>query len=589
MTARRPIAAEGRREPAWFRATMFVVLLFGALPIIFPLYWLLLASLKTHERLAVAPPDWLPVVPSHYLRFDDAELPVTIIDDGENSGTGVARVRLAHDAGAKLHIPADQIRRATQTELFADVDGTRRRVSRETALPDSGPVELRVVDAFERREIPAAEVTVVEELAVFWSVLGVDMRVTCAPTPPPREGDAEITWTDAPPARVDARRLQSPAGGTGPIRLAWRGHNLDVELLAENAAAGIATIRLRPPGAPLRVPAGDLRIERRFRRFAEIDGKRRELRVVARDESRGVATVELLDAPRTVVLEVGAVRRVTREVLSADLLGQPVEVRLAGAAHPDERGRLACEALGTLAVAADRVRVEAPLQPQWHNYAIAWREQNFAGYVANSLFIAAAVVIGNVLSCGLVGYAFARLEFRGRDILFLMLLATMMIPGQVTSIPTFVLFAKLGWIDSYKPLIVPQLLAQSAFFVFLFRQFMLTIPNDLEDSARIDGCNPLATWWLIMMPLSRPIVVTVAVFSFMGTWNDLLGPLLYINSDAKQTVALGLQNFKSAFYGGETSELLMAASVLMIVPSILLFFVAQRAFIRGVVVTGVKG
>ncbi|MCG3126688.1 MAG: hypothetical protein CHACPFDD_01540 [Phycisphaerae bacterium] len=588
MMARRPIASEGRREPAWFRATMFVVLVAGALPIIFPLYWLLLASLKTHDRLSVAPPDWLPVTPCYYLRIDDAELPVTIIDDGENAGTGVARVRLAHDAGARLRIPAQSLHRSTQTELFADVDRTRRRVSRETALPERGPVEVRVVDAFERRDVPAADVTVVEELAVFWSALGVDLPVTCTPSPPPREGHVKIAWADAPPAQVDARRLNR-GDASGPMTIEWRGHTLAVELLSDNSAAGIATIRLRPPAEALTVPAGDLRIERRFRRFAEIDGRRSELRVVGRDESRGVANVELLDAPRSVTLDARAVQRVTRELVSAGVLGQTVEVRVAGSAQPDEHGRLECEAQGMIAVAADRIRVEAPLRPQWHNYAIAWREQNFAGYVANTLFIAAAVVIGNVLSCGLVGYAFARLEFRGRDALFLMLLATMMIPGQVTSIPTFVLFAKLGWLDTYKPLIVPQLLAQSAFFVFLFRQFMLTIPNDLEDSARIDGCNPLATWWLIMMPLSRPIVVTVAVFAFMGTWNDLLGPLLYINSDAKQTVALGLQNFKSAFYGGETSELLMAASVLMIVPSILLFFVAQRAFIRGVVVTGVKG
>ncbi len=243
---------------------------------------------------------------------------------------------------------------------------------------------------------------------------------------------------------------------------------------------------------------------------------------------------------------------------------------------------------GPLAIAAGRIRAEGPVQPQWHNYALAWRAQTFDRYVVNTLFIAALVVLGTVLSCGLVGYAFARLEFRGRDLLFLLLLSTLMIPGQVTSIPTFVLFAKFGWLDSYKPLTVPAFLASSAFFIFLYRQYMRTIPLDVEDAARIDGCGPLQTWWLILMPLSKPIVVTVAVFTFVGVWNDFLGPLLYVNADDKQTVALGLQSFKSAFQYDDP-QVLMAASVLLMLPSLVLFFLAQRAFVWGVVVSGVKG
>ena len=243
---------------------------------------------------------------------------------------------------------------------------------------------------------------------------------------------------------------------------------------------------------------------------------------------------------------------------------------------------------GPLAIAAGRIRAEGPVQPQWHNYALAWRAHTFDRYVVNTLFIAALVVLGTVLSCGLVGYAFARLEFRGRDLLFLLLLSTLMIPGLVTSIPTFVLFAKFGWLDSYKPLTVPAFLASSAFFIFLYRQYMRTIPLDVEDAARIDGCGPLQTWWLILMPLSKPIVVTVAVFTFVGVWNDFLGPLLYVNADDKQTVALGLQSFKSAFQYDDP-QVLMAASVLLMLPSLVLFFLAQRAFVRGVVVSGVKG
>jgi multiple sugar transport system permease protein/sn-glycerol 3-phosphate transport system permease protein len=361
---------------------------------------------------------------------------------------------------------------------------------------------------------------------------------------------------------------------------------LPAESVAPAGPAGCRRIRLVCPAAGLAVPAGELRRETVYRRYATVAGVRHEVKTL--EETAQGVRVELLDTPRRAQVPAGDIKARTRTVYLADVLGERRVVEPLGPVPAEAAARVPVFVPGALAVLAGQVDTQRRVQPQWGNYRAAWREQRFDLYVANTLFIAALVVFGTIVSCGLVGYAFARLEFRGREALFLLLLATMMIPAQVTSIPTFVLYVKFGWIDTYKPLIVPAFLASSAFFVFLFRQFLLTIPSDLEDAARIDGCGPLATWWLIMMPLSKPIIVTVAVFAFTGVWNDFLAPLLYINSDEKQTVALGLQSFKSA-YSADEPQLMMAAAVLMIIPTAVLFFLAQRAFIRGVVVSGVKG
>jgi ABC-type glycerol-3-phosphate transport system permease component len=187
-----------------------------------------------------------------------------------------------------------------------------------------------------------------------------------------------------------------------------------------------------------------------------------------------------------------------------------------------------------------------------------------------------------------VGYAFARLRFVGKNMLFLILLATLMLPGQVTMIPTFMIFRTLGWFDTFNPLIIPAWLGSAAFFVFLFRQYFLTIPLEIEDAARADGATPLGVYWHIMLPIAKPVVVTVAVYSFMGAWNDLMGPLIYINSEHKRTLALGLTNFMGA-YGSQEPSLLLAASLLMIVPTVILFFVTQKALMEGMKIGAVKG
>jgi multiple sugar transport system permease protein len=222
----------------------------------------------------------------------------------------------------------------------------------------------------------------------------------------------------------------------------------------------------------------------------------------------------------------------------------------------------------------------------WDNYARAVTFIPFFLYLRNTLSISILSVIGSVLSCSLVAYSLAKVRWRGREALFFLIVATMMLPGQVTMIPQFTIFKALGWIDSFKPLVVPHFLG-TAFYIFLLRQFFLTIPQELSDAARIDGCSELATYWRVVLPLAKPALATVGLFTFMGAWNDFTGPLLYLNDETKATLSLGLQQF----VGQHETEwaMLMAASTLMILPMVVLFFLAQRFFIEGITLTGIKG
>lgn len=229
-----------------------------------------------------------------------------------------------------------------------------------------------------------------------------------------------------------------------------------------------------------------------------------------------------------------------------------------------------------------------PEKPMWSNYYEALTFMPFGRYFLNTSFIVVTVLIGTILSASFVAYGFARIKARLRDVLFILVLSTMMLPSQVTMIPLYIIFQKIGWVDTYKPLIVPAYFGGSAFFIFLLRQFFLTIPKELDDAAKIDGCGFLGIYWRIILPLAKPALATVAIFSFTGVWNDLLGPLIYLNSNEKYTVALGLANF-TAQYGATPWHLLMAASTVFVLPCLILYFFAQSYFIQGIVITGVKG
>jgi len=232
-----------------------------------------------------------------------------------------------------------------------------------------------------------------------------------------------------------------------------------------------------------------------------------------------------------------------------------------------------------------------PEVPQWHNYARVFEKVTFLRWAGNTLFIAAASTLGMLLTASLAAYAFARFEFKIRDALFIITLGTMMLPAQVTLIPQFVLFHKLDWIDSMKPLWVPAWFGGGAFAIFLLRQFMMTLPRDLDEAAIIDGAGYIRIYWNILIPLCKPVLATLAVISIIGGWNDFLGPLIYLRSTEKFTLAVGLNAFRfmpdSA--GEPMQHLLMAASVMSTLPLIVLFFSAQQYFVQGIALTGIKG
>jgi len=239
-------------------------------------------------------------------------------------------------------------------------------------------------------------------------------------------------------------------------------------------------------------------------------------------------------------------------------------------------------------------QVQSIFDPQIDNFAKAWNSYEHGGalplpfyvFVLNTYTITILNIIGQTLSCSLVAYGFARFRFRGRKGLFLLLLSTMMLPPQVTMIPVYLIWNTAGLVNTFGPLTIPAYFAQNAFFVFLLRQFFLGIPRELDEAAMIDGCGPLRIWWQIVLPLSKPAITTVAVLSFIGHWDDFLGPLIYLNDLHNYTVSIALRLFQDQY--GSDFNLLMAAALIHIVPVLVLFFLAQRYFVKGIAMTGLK-
>lgn len=227
--------------------------------------------------------------------------------------------------------------------------------------------------------------------------------------------------------------------------------------------------------------------------------------------------------------------------------------------------------------------IPSPVNTQ--NYPAALKNMPFILYLRNTLVLCLFRVIGAVSSSALVAYGFAKLRFAGRDVLFGLMISTMALPGQVTMIPVFSLFRSLGWYGTYLPLIVPAF-TSPAYYVFLLTQFFKTLPNEMSEAAKVDGAGEWSIFWQLVIPLSKPALVTCGLFTFIGTWNDFLGPLLYVNDPAQYPLAYGLQQFVS-HYGGYFAQL-MAAATIFTLPIILLFFFAQKTFIQGISTTGGK-
>lgn len=229
-----------------------------------------------------------------------------------------------------------------------------------------------------------------------------------------------------------------------------------------------------------------------------------------------------------------------------------------------------------------------PLPPQIANFAEVLTRVPFHRYAFNTFLIVSLVMIGTLFSCSFAAYGFARLRAPGRNLIFMLVLASLMLPGAVTLVPTYLMFNSIGWVDTFLPLIVPAFFG-NAFFIFLLRQFYLTIPVELEDAAKIDGASVYRIWWSIILPLSQPVLATVAVFTFVTTYNDFFTPLIYLSDEDNYTIAVALSFFQGSPRIGPQMHLLMAAVTMSILPPLILFVAAQRYFVRGIVMSGIKG
>lgn len=222
----------------------------------------------------------------------------------------------------------------------------------------------------------------------------------------------------------------------------------------------------------------------------------------------------------------------------------------------------------------------------WQNYVEVFHSFPFFNFIGNSFKVSVLSTIGQVLTCSMAAYCFARFTFPGRDLLFIILLSTMMVPGQVTMIPVFLIMRAFGWVDTHYPLIVPSFFG-GAFGTFLLRQFFLTIPFELEDAARIDGATRFGIYWRIFLPLGKPALATLALLAFMNNWNNLLGPVIYLQTRSKMTLAVGLALFRGMY--STDYALLMAGSLISVIPLLILYALAQQYFVQGVTMTGIKG
>ncbi len=227
-----------------------------------------------------------------------------------------------------------------------------------------------------------------------------------------------------------------------------------------------------------------------------------------------------------------------------------------------------------------------PKNPQWSNYKRLITEFKFYKYMLNSAMLSAVNIIGNLLSCSLVAFAFANQKFKYKKQLFILILSTMMLPGEVVFFPQFIIFNYIGWYGTLKPLWVPSFLG-NAFFIFLLRQYFLTIPTELVDAAKIDGCSSFKIFRKIYLPLSKPALAVVTIYTFMGTWNDFFGPLIYITKESQRTAAVALHYLKNTYEGTSSLPTTMAASILTIIPCLILYYFGQKYFVKGIVFKGV--
>lgn len=533
----------------------------GCVLFAFPFVWLLSTSMKYDEEIFVYPPRWMPSLPAS-VQTSPYATDESIVDFERPRTISAARWRdvmeqshpLLHQT-ARPFLPANIDHAWLQGPLASALFAASARVM----PPDLWSEEDEAITAALKQRIDAAMVR--DALAIVYR--GVALR---APTLRDRAQNS-YALADA----VEHWRVVQGNGSLGAV---------DPSDAREWSYA-----------------------------FSEGDAVAVQGDFTLPSESDGVLGFTLPLRPDRswhawrVLLEVDGVRYESRDALYwGKHRWQEVSFKLAELDHRDER-ELGIWPLYAAENQLDvfeekgqmRVRIEVERGGRW---ATIWRKytdnyynayiatEHRWAYVYNSVLLTVLSILGQVLSCSLAAYAFARLRWPGRDLIFGVLLATMMLPGQVTMIPVFMIFRTLGWYNTLEALWVPSFFG-SAFFIFMLRQFMRAIPGDLEDAAKIDGCGFFGIYWRIILPLTRPALAAVCIFTFMNTWNDFMGPLIYINDQRLYPLALGLFDFRSEH--GSEFGMLMAASTLMTLPVIAIFFAAQRYFIQGVTLTGMKG
>ena len=544
------------------RLAVHAALVLGCLLFSFPFMWLLSTSFKYDEEIFVYPPKWVPSVPparsySPYVHRDE-QLPAELSQRWAQVQAHLEpalweRGRTLIGAERMEGLDEAQVRPLLTETLFA---AAGRRVARQDWQQEG--------EAFDKALLARLEGSIA--IAAWEAIFrGVALRL-----PSVRDTDLE----DRPVGEEALLGAWQPVSGQLRCRPLPAERSLRLEYdLADGAPVALEAV------FPLLIPEKrflsltlPMRQDRSWHRLEvqlEMGGRRYALRdeLYLGQRRWQELTFKLEEKDPRDEREFG-VWPLVPAVDQAGAFDQPGQLRL----------RLSIQQAG-------------PLEALWRKYTSSYRQAYLAtrhrwNYVFNSAYLVALSIAGQLLSCSLVAYAFARLHWPGREALFGLLLATMMLPGQVTMIPVFLIFKQLGWYNTLKTLWVPSFFG-SAFFIFMLRQFMRAIPNDLEDAARIDGCGPFGIYWRIILPLIKPALAAVAIFTFMGTWNDFMGPLIYLNDQRLYPLALGLFDFRSQ-HGGEFG-MLMAASTLMTLPVIAVFFLAQKYFIQGVTLTGMKG
>jgi len=516
----------GRRRPLLQRIILHAALIVLSAIFLVPLIWLVGSSLKSDDQIRAFPPEWLPDLPyysSGSPYVDRHELAKTLPKGADDQ----ARFKAVGAAWRALMVGEVTLRGETEGASGEALAGLKWQ--RATGTVDVGPGLEQ--DGQKGDLIAYGAHRNVGQIRQ----LGLAMLMY-------RRDDGSVAT--ARPAALQPGPARPGAYGSVAASFPWT---------AQLARWGNVTLRLH----------GD-RSWRYVRvRMATPDGTYRTPKPILLSFANWTDVILIRDAK-------GAIPWGTYR-LAEDRIRQTTT--LSG------RGTLELEVLSAS-------RWQVILRKLLYNYPAGLTFIPFGKYLLNTLLICALVVLGTLISCSLVAYGLARIRWRGRNALFYGIIATMMLPFQVTMVPLFVVFARLGWVDTFLPLIVPAFFG-NAFFIFLLRQFFFTIPDELADAARIDGCREWDIYWRVVLPLAKPALATVGLFAFMGTWNDYVGPLIYLSDASKYTLSLGLATFSSQY--GSYPGMLMAVTAVMTVPIIVLFFLAQRTFIQGITLTGIKG